>query len=35
MKNADMPAMAFVEPTEPCTVNEGLSKRELYVYIKE
>jgi len=28
MNNADMPAMALVEPAQLCTVNEGLSKRE-------
>lgn len=30
MKNADLPAMPFVEPNAACSVNSGLTKREMF-----
>lgn len=30
MKNADLPAMPFVEPDTACSVSVGLTKREMF-----
>lgn len=30
MKNADMPAMPFIEPNAECSVSAGLTKREMF-----
>lgn len=30
MKNADLPAMPFVEPDTACSVSVGLTKREVF-----